>query len=200
VTIAGQTFTVAQASASCGYGISPTSVSEGAAATAGTVSVTAGSGCGWTAVSREGWITVTSGARGSGSGTVGYSLTANTAAATRTGTVTIAGQPFTVNQAGGACSFTISPSGRSFAGAGGTGSVTVTTQTGCPWTAVSTVGWVTVTSGSGSGSGAFDYAVQGNTSVVARTGTITVAGQSFTVIEGGFGTPPPPKGVRIIRE
>jgi hypothetical protein len=51
----------------------------------------------WTAQSNDSWITITSGAAGTGSGTVGFSLQANTGAV-RTGTITIEGQTFTITQ------------------------------------------------------------------------------------------------------
>lgn len=85
---------------SCNYSISPTSRSHGSGAETGTVSVTAPSGCGWTASSNASWITITSGSSGSGNGTVSYSIATNTNANSRTGTLTIAGQTFTVTQAG----------------------------------------------------------------------------------------------------
>ncbi len=53
--------------------------------------------CNWTAVSNDAWITINSGTPGTGNGTVGYTVAANTGAA-RTGTMTIAGLTFTVNQ------------------------------------------------------------------------------------------------------
>jgi hypothetical protein len=53
-------------------------------------------------VSNATFITVTAGASGTGSGTVSYSVAANTATTSRTGTLTIAGQTFTVTQAGAA--------------------------------------------------------------------------------------------------
>ncbi|MBV9926188.1 MAG: M36 family metallopeptidase [Acidobacteria bacterium] len=84
----------------CSFSISPTSASVAAAGGTGTVSVTATAGCGWTAVSNASFITVTSGASGTGSGTVGYSVAANTLTSSRPGTLTIAGQTFTVTQAG----------------------------------------------------------------------------------------------------
>ncbi|MET0622955.1 MAG: M36 family metallopeptidase [Pyrinomonadaceae bacterium] len=84
----------------CTYSISPTSASATAAGGSGTVTVTAGAGCAWTAVSNSGFIGVTSGASGSGSGTVTYSVGANAGTTARTGTLTIAGQTFTVTQAG----------------------------------------------------------------------------------------------------
>lgn len=84
----------------CTYSISPTSASVAAGGGTGTVSVTAGAGCNWTAASNDAFITITGGASGVGSGTVSYSVAANTGAASRTGTLTIAGLTFTVTQAG----------------------------------------------------------------------------------------------------
>lgn len=84
----------------CSYSISPTSSSQPAGGGSGSVSVTAGTGCAWTAVSNSGFITITSGSSGSGNGTVNYSVAANTGSSSRSGTMTIAGLTFTVNQAG----------------------------------------------------------------------------------------------------
>jgi hypothetical protein len=95
------------AGSSCTYSISPTSASVGASGGGGTVSVTTQAGCSWTASSNASWITITSGASGSGNGTVAYSVAANTGAA-RTGTLTIAGQTFTVNQAAAGVSYSYS--------------------------------------------------------------------------------------------
>jgi hypothetical protein len=63
----------------------------------GNVDVTVAGSCPWTAVSNDGFITITAGTPGSGNGTVNYTVAANTGAA-RSGTMTIAGQTFTVNQ------------------------------------------------------------------------------------------------------
>ena len=87
------------ASAACTYSINPTSASFGSAAGAGSVSVTAGTGCAWTATSNASWITITGGSSGSGNGTVNYSVAAYTGKPKkRNGTMTIAGQAFTVKQ------------------------------------------------------------------------------------------------------
>jgi hypothetical protein len=59
--------------------------------------VTAGAGCAWTATSGETWITITSGARGSGNGTVGYSVAPSKGPGTRSGRLKVAGVTFTVN-------------------------------------------------------------------------------------------------------
>ncbi len=167
----------------CTYSISPAGQSFTSTGGTGNVSVTAGTGCAWTAVSNASWIHVTSGS--SGTGTVGYSVDANTFANTsssaRTGTMTIAGQTFTVSQAGVTCTYSISPTKASFRREGGTGTVAVTAPQGCAWTAASNASWITVASGSnGSGNGSVGYSVAPST-LRRRLGTITIAGRTFTV-------------------
>lgn len=84
--------------ASCSFTINPTALSVAAAGVSTTVAVTAGAGCAWTAVSNDGFITVTGGAAGTGNGTVSYTVAANTTTSQRVGTITIAGETFTVTQ------------------------------------------------------------------------------------------------------
>ncbi len=84
------------------------------------------------------------------------------------------------------CTYTIDPTSADFPASGGTGSVDVTTQSGCAWTATSNDSWIHITSGSSStGSGTVNYSVDENTGS-ARTGTMTIAGQTFTVIQRGY--------------
>ncbi|MDQ4120766.1 MAG: DNA/RNA non-specific endonuclease [Acidobacteriota bacterium] len=91
----------------CSFSINQTSANAPSAGNSGSVGVTAGTGCGWTATSNNSWITINGGATGSGNGTVNYTVAANTGAA-RTGTLTIGGQTFTVNQDAAAASRSIS--------------------------------------------------------------------------------------------
>jgi Zn-dependent metalloprotease len=87
---------------------------------------------------------------------------------------------------GGTCTFAINPTSASFAAAGGTGTVTVTTAAGCTWSAISNSSFITVTSGSpGSGSGTVQYSVAANTTTSSRTGSITIAGITFNVTQAG---------------
>jgi hypothetical protein len=84
----------------------------------------------------------------------------------------------------GACSFSISPTRRSFPSSGGEASVSVIAPDGCAWTAVSNVGWITILAGgSGSGNGTVTYSVARTTR--ARSGTMTIAGRTFTVRQKG---------------
>jgi len=87
-------------SGGCSYSISSPSASYGSGGGSGSVSVTAGAGCGWTATSNDGWINITSGSSGTGNGSANYSVTSNSAASSRSGSLTIAGQTFTVTQSG----------------------------------------------------------------------------------------------------
>jgi hypothetical protein len=92
----------------CTYALSPTSQSFSSSDGTDTVTVTAGAGCTWTAsvTSGSSWLSITSGSSGTGNGAVNYSVTANAGSA-RTGTMTIAGQTFTVGQQAWACTLTI---------------------------------------------------------------------------------------------
>ena len=81
------------------------------------------------------------------------------------------------------CTFSITPTRATWAGAGGTGSVTVTTGSTCTWGATPNAQWLGVTNGTGrSGSGTLTYTVAPySAKPKKRNGTITIAGQTFTV-------------------
>ena len=85
----------------CGYSLPSASTSVSADASTGTAALTCGASCKWTASSNVPWITISSGTSGTGSGQVQYSVAANTTASSRTGSLTIAGSTFTVNQEAG---------------------------------------------------------------------------------------------------
>ncbi|MEN3334675.1 MAG: hypothetical protein V7641_4040, partial [Blastocatellia bacterium] len=90
-----------EAALTCTYSLDPVSANFTAAVGNGSFNVTAPAGCAWMAVSNDSWITITSGSSGSGNGTVNYAVSANPNSTSRTGTITVAGQTFTVNQAAG---------------------------------------------------------------------------------------------------
>ena len=174
----------ASASLGCTYSLSSTGQSVGQATETGSVVVMASTGCKWTAASNASWNTISSGSSGSGNGTVNFSVAANTATASRIGTLTIAGHTFTLTQSATRCTFSILPISQNVSPSGGSGNVRVTT--GCNWTVVSNANWLTVTSGgTGSGAANFNYSVAANTTGSSRSGTITIAGQIFTVTQAG---------------
>jgi hypothetical protein len=89
----------------------------------------------------------------------------------------------TLSSAGVTCDYIISPASAEFSAAGGSGSITVTATSGCPWTAAGNDAWINITGGSsGSGNGTVNYSLPASGSL--RSGTVTVAGKTFTVDQG----------------
>jgi len=175
--------------------ISPTSNSFPPGIGTGTVTVTASSSCQWTPVTSDAsWLTVSSSTTNTG-GIVNYSLTVNTDNTIRTGQITIGSKIFTVTQAAQTCLYSIFPTANlaaSNAGDSGSVELTVTSSTNggsvsnCPWIAESNVDWITIDSGSsGSGDGTVSYTVLPNKTSSQRTGTISIADQTFTVKQAG---------------
>jgi hypothetical protein len=185
ITIGGNSFTITQAgtTSACSYSLASTSQSVTAGAATGSTSVTAPTGCTWSSTSNASWIALTSGATGSGNGSVNFSVAANTAATPRTGTLTIAGQTYTVAQAALGCTYTLSPTSRSVSSSASTSTATLSAPTGCTWTATSNAtSWLTVTGGAtGNGNGVVTFNAAANSSTQARAGTLTIGGQTLTV-------------------
>jgi hypothetical protein len=180
LTVAGQTVTVSQASG-CSYTVNPTTASIGANGGSGPhIQVSTASGCAWTATTGTTWLTITSGSSGSGNGTADFTATANNGPA-RSGSLSVAGQTVTVTQAAG-CAYSVVIAPTSFREDGGTALGTVTTVPGCAWTASSGSSWIVVQSGAtGSGPGTVTLQIQPNSGSISRTGTVTIAGQSFDI-------------------
>ena len=186
LTVAGSPITVTQAAASCTYAVSPASQAVPSAGGTGTIAVLSSTGCAWTALSGAPWITVTTSASGSGDGAVAFKAAANTSTTSRTASLTIGGQPFTVTQAGTSCTYVVSPLTQSMSASGGSSSVGVTAGTGCAWSVSSSAAWLTPGVGSGgTGAGSVAFTATSNTTSASRTGTLTVAGQSVTVTQSG---------------
>jgi hypothetical protein len=159
-----------------------------AAGGSGTINVTTtASNCSWTATTSTSWITIPSaGASGMGNGTVTFNVTANTGVA-RIGSINIAGKSVNISQdAGAACAYTLNPTQHSFEASGESSSVGVTTGNGCAWSASSNATWIKIGSVVGPfGNGTVFYSVDPNSSPNPRTGTITIAGQTFYVTQAG---------------
>ena len=193
---------VSAAEAQCTYSVSPTTISVGSIATNRTLSIITGTQCSWTAVSGASWMTVTAGASGSGIGSVTFTIAANPDATPRTGTLTVAGQTVTVTQGVGTCSYSVSPTSISVDNLATSRTLSIISGTQCPWTATTTATWITIVSGaSGSGIAPVTFNIAANPGA-ARTGTLTVAGQTVTVNQGGNPSAPTgpsaPKNVRIV--
>ena len=131
VVINGLRVEIGQAAAACAFNLDRSQ--QSVPATGGRIDVTlsAQAGCAWAARSDAPWIVIAAGAAGQGSGAVSLSVSANPGAQPRSTVVTIAGQPFVVEQAGTViggpiptpppggepgCALTVSPQSASAAG------------------------------------------------------------------------------------
>jgi hypothetical protein len=185
--------------AQCTATITPTTVSVSSIGSSSALSVITGQSCSWTATSDVSWITITF-ATGAGLGQVQYTVAANPLATSRVGVITVAGHTVTVTQAANSCSYTVMPTTVTVPANGSAATLSVTSGTSCSWSATTTASWITITAGAtGSGIGAVSFTVPASTA--ARTGTLTVAGRTVTVTQGGPApsAPLPPTNLRIIR-
>ena len=81
--------------------------------------------------------------------------------------------------------FTLWKLRESFDASGGIGTVNVTGAAGPTWTATESESWITITDpGPGTGNGTVTYTVAANPAAPNRAGTITIANQTFTVLQG----------------
>ena len=177
----------AAAQQTCTFTLSPSFVNAPAATdTVGSFTVTASSGtCVRNAASDSPWLTISFGTTGTGNGTVGYRVDANRTASARTGRITIGSAQFTVNQAGGTCTFSMSPLSARVANTAGSGSITVNSS--CQWNALSNAGWLRVTPTAGSGNGVMlQYNYDANLTTQERAATITVGTAVFTLTQTGI--------------
>ncbi len=90
---------------------------------------------------------------------------------------------FTQGPASG-CTYTVTASQTSFPLAGGTGSFTINTGTGCTWSVGTLPSWISASPTSGSGNGTVNFTVAAN-SGAPRSATVTVAGQNITITQAG---------------
>jgi photosystem II stability/assembly factor-like uncharacterized protein len=81
------------------------------------------------------------------------------------------------------CTYALSAASQSFPNTGGSGSINVSAGSGCAWTVSNNAPWVLVfsTGHDGPGNGQITFNVTENDTNSARSGTITIAGQTFTI-------------------
>jgi hypothetical protein len=181
---AGHVFTVRQASG-CTFTVHPASYQSPHGGGAGSLTVSSGAGCSWTATSAAEWVRITAGQTGAGSGTVAFTVDHTPTSYPRSTTISVAGRTVGIDQAGAPCSFVLGPASAQMGIDGGPGTFEVNVAEACPWTAASNDGWLHVTGGtSGSGDGVVHFSADANAGP-PRVGTIIAGGRTFTVSQAG---------------
>lgn len=182
-----QTYTVTQAGASCTLSLSASSATFNSAGGNGNISVIASAAeCQWTASTPASWITITSGASGTGNGAVSYQVAPNTGAQ-RNDVITVGNVTFNVIQRA-PCTYTLDPNMIQAPASETLGSVAVIpSDQSCPWNVTNAPSWISITFGAngGTGNGTVGYRIAANNSTNPRTGTFLIAGQPVTVTQEG---------------
>jgi len=171
--------------------INPALANQPSSAGPGSMAITApGPNTFWAASSNAAWLTLSS-SSGTGSGTLNYTVASNASSASpRSGVITINGRAYLVVQTAAALS--LSSAFAVVGAAMGSGSLTVTT--GAAWSAASSASWLTVLPASGTGTASLTYSYTANTGTAARMATLSIGGQSFTVMQNGASTQYTPWG------
>jgi uncharacterized protein (TIGR03437 family) len=166
---------VTQLGMTCIPDMTPPSATIVAGGGNGSFSFTTNPLCGWTAVTQQSWIRVTSAAVGTGNGQVQFTVAPNTGRL-RTGSIGVSGRGFTISQEGLDCSFRVTPTAVEVAAAAGAGKLALTaSNTACEWTARSETPWLRLTQpASGAGSASVGYEFDANPTASPRTGALQV--------------------------
>jgi hypothetical protein len=130
--------------------------------------------CTWSAQTDATWLQIEP-ASGQGDATLTLTAAENPAGRSRSATINVNDQPFTVSQEGAPCRFQLTPSSISMGHQGGRASIQLSTLEGCSWTTQSSQPWLRVVTGSGGEAGAtIEVAVDSNTGP-ERSGLLHVA-------------------------
>ena len=180
---------------SCNFQLNSDSLTVGSGANEkGSFSLKTGVGCTWQASSSDSsWLEITGGS-GNGDGTISFQTkSTNSASASRSANITVGGKMFSVTQNGGQqqCGYRIEPGFQNISESSTAGTVTISVAQGCNWLASSNVGWLTIVPGTqtGNSNGQVNFVAQPNSTAIARTGAITIAGQTFIVNQSAGSSP-----------
>ena len=198
VTIGTETFRITQEGRTdAEFSIDPVETTGSANGANGRIAIAATPDLPWVAESQNNWLTVVpSYATGAGNGNVAYTVDPNTTVYDRTGTIIITpdqtsgleAQTHTVHQP--AANVALSLNGCEFAVPGESIAVTVTVSKNVQWSVegAEDVEWLSVNGATTYvGPATVTLAASANDSIYPRSGTITIAGKTFSVSQKGRG-------------
>jgi hypothetical protein len=181
-----------QPTPACTYSVSSGSQSFPANGGSGQFDVNTQPNCNWSAQAGDpSWVNISSGS-GSGSQRVTYSVSTNSSTSSRSTSINInapgSNASHSITQAGQAptCTYQVQPGSAQFTAAGGTGSFTVNTQSGCAWTFSGGANWITNVTQNGN---TVSYTVQTNGTGAQRQASFTVSFSGGSQSHGVTQTP-----------
>ncbi len=186
VTIGGQVHTVNQS----GYAsvINPLSAAYNMPGGSAVINVTVDAGISWRATSDAAWCVISSGSNGIGSGVTAYTVSPNNGVADRFANITVAGQVFTISQAG--TDVVLSPPDANVGEDTSLVQFNINALNSTAWTVVPQVDWVyPLGTSSGSGAASITLAVVRNSSWQQRVATVQVGTALLTITQWGVSMP-----------
>ena len=181
ITIAGNVFTVTQQG--CSVELSPASADFNRYGGSGKFTASMDVAVTWTAAASDSWITL-SPSSGVGPTEISYTIAAYDAVGSRTGTIRIGSDSFTINQTG--VDVTLTPTVTNITKEVCIVPIQVVAMASVRWTVTPNVSWISVLDGgNGFGGSQVTLAVAENPSFAKRTGTVSVGSAIFTVIQEG---------------
>ena len=171
---------ISDATAACSWQLDPQTAFSPASGGVVNLAVTAPSGCAWTTTPTYTWISTAHSPAGTGSATIAAAVSANNTSATRTGSITLGGQTFTINQPSSSCQYSVDNTSFVLLSSGGQVVVNVTAGTGCPWSVLPD-GLTVVSGASGTGNGAVTFSAQANGGLAGVTFQPQIGPVSVTI-------------------
>jgi hypothetical protein len=84
------------------------------------------------------------------------------------------------------CTYALTPATQAFGAEGGSGAVSITTESGCSWSAAGAPAWISITgSTNGTGTANLAYTVAANTATSGRSASLTIGGQTHAITQQG---------------
>jgi len=171
----------------CAFDVAPPDGRFGSDGGDGLVGVRTTDACGWTAVSQQSWIAITSSSSGKGSADLRYHVAPNTDRKARSGAMIVAGRQISIAQDASpeACTIELDRTDADIGAGGGDVRVKIRTAGSCSWDASSHAEWISIAGdASGSGNGDIRLRVEPNQES-DRTGTVDVDGAMITIRQEG---------------
>jgi len=176
----------------CNLTVAASTSTVGAGGGSGKLTVTTTRECRWSVSGATDWIKFAAPIQGQGSADIGYAIEPNRSTQARKVELTIGDEHVTISQAGGTCSWKVTPDSATVAATGGEVRTSISTEDFCSWRITAPASWITITSAeSGSGSAEISLRVAANAGS-ERSVTMPVQAAAFDITQRSAAPLPAP--------
>ncbi|MEO8131971.1 MAG: trypsin-like peptidase domain-containing protein, partial [Bryobacteraceae bacterium] len=180
----------------CSYELSSPVTQFSSAAGSGSITVASAAKCGWQLVSGSAWLHWAGAFAGTGPGSAGFTLDANSSTVARTAAISIGSTRLLLTQSGTAgasavppssvCAGPLPPQAVTLPGIGGPRSLLLPQPGACSWPLVSHAAWLGLSANTVPAGGTETLTAQVNSSYLARATTVTSGTLAMQVIQSPY--------------